>query len=142
MTATSMNGTTNTEPLRSTQRRAYIRENLTRTPAGKPSRQIRGVHQRVNSVWYVEEFDRKSQEFVHKFALRGVDTATLQSILGFGDTYEIDGIHYPPEAGGYDIHADAFPVLSKYINEPFVHNSESIYQAEFYVDQGRMSANP
>ncbi|WP_444980032.1 DUF7683 domain-containing protein [Nocardia amamiensis] len=85
-------------------------------------------------MWYLGAFDKESEILVRDYPLIGLDTATLKDLLEFGDSYEIDGIQYPPEAGGYDVPLSILPRLTKYIVGDFAVDSSCDYQVEYYRD--------
>lgn len=85
-------------------------------------------------MWYLESFDKETEQLVREYPLIGLDTAALQKLFGFGDTYEIDGVDYPPEAGGYDVPPLMVPELAKYIADEFVMDDSYDYQVEYFQD--------
>ncbi|MFF0528353.1 hypothetical protein ACFYT3_08180 [Nocardia amikacinitolerans] len=85
-------------------------------------------------MWYLEAFDKKSELLVRDHALAGLSTAALQRILGFGDSFEDEGVTYPPEARGYDVPLSVLPELAGYIVGGFMIDDSCDYQVGFYRD--------
>ncbi|MEV2220299.1 hypothetical protein AB0E01_10520 [Nocardia vinacea] len=83
-------------------------------------------------MWYLEAFDKRTEFLVRDHPLPGLATATLQEILHFDDSCEIDGINYPPEAGGYDVPQSKLPELAEYLPPDFVVDESCDYQVGYY----------
>jgi hypothetical protein len=79
-------------------------------------------------MWYINSFDRETEVFVRDYPLPGLDTTTLQGILHFDDSWEIDGVDYPPEEGWYDISASKLKELTQYLPPDFAIDESCDYQ--------------
>ncbi|MFI2279124.1 MULTISPECIES: DUF7683 domain-containing protein [Nocardia] len=79
-------------------------------------------------MWYLEEYEKESQEFIQDYPLKGMDAPTLKEILDFDDSA------YPIEAAEHPVQPAEMAELARFIGESFRIDESRLYFVGFHAD--------